>query len=1437
MDYLATNSSVVWSATANAGYAYDIAGIGQDNLEGLNQKQSKSVNVGFQPAIGLGTVEASNDLNSSIFAADKSYMLWGSNGQPSSYALSYTPNSFTPVASFKIMNRVWKVQETGTVGVVAVTIPGSLTGVYLLVSNANNFSTTSAGVTEYAMIPDGAGNVVAQVNLNNGQYFTFGQDILAPGCVTAGLDFWFDPAVSVTKNLTAVTAWADRDGSGNNPLVTQATSSLIPTFSDGDAASNFNPYIDFKGNTRLNQRVAGSDYSITHTTFGVVNNYASKVDYTHFLRFSDADNSDGGTHVWGLGHANDNLDKVAIHYISAPFSVGTGGNAYNKYNLNRSIVIGQNTLYGALVDPSTPTSASAILTYNGNESLWTGTATPTSMVNHNYLTIGGGNAYGMNNNKTSELIHYSRALSQNERQRVNTYLGIKHGLTLEHNYLSGGSAVIYNVSSYSANVTGIGRDDCQGLQQKQSKSVLGTAKMTIGISGTVAALNATHPGSFSADKSFIVFGDNGQTGLTSLSATGSCPPPPSADKFTKLVYKVTETGNAEVAQLQFDAAGQGFNPNYPLYMQVASDAAFTNLLASVPMSLSGSIAKTNYNFPANSTSYVRFAGNTASPANICSAPKTQTFHFNKWYYGDKDKTIIANYGTSAAIGDMVMRTTITDGTTDPNVLLYKPTVDWWPVFDGLGLFIPRYDNNSVSQQGSVITTKMQFLAQATTGAANASTSVLAAQTVDFTLRDIDGYAGGLDVVKVYGKVGASVYYPKISRTKLFPTLDYSALTISGNTITAGFLPWDLTVLGNAYVSFDTPVEEVYVEYTKKNTYNFKVYNDLRIGAITTTCKLPTPKEPLADNVYIYKEVAPNPYKTNEKVTYKFTVQNTNCDNRVIDINDNLPGGLTWADSSFVTSANIGGINAYGNSQQLQVTSLTAVPGTSYIYVEAKGTTPGTYNNQADYVVNGNSYKSDDPSVAGTTAQPTPLTLIENDPDAGLSITKSVDKSTSPQNGTLTYTYQITNPNATSAVLTTFQDVLPGELTYVASTLTGAGSGTANAYGGASVLTIRNLTVPAGSSLTLTVSANVNSYTVGQVANNIAQVTPDVSSGFRIRTSTSNVASTTIVNVPPTVAIVSPANNSSAVVLNPTVSGTATPGATVVLTSSAGGGTLCTTTSTTTGTWSCPVNLSAGPQTLSAVATNAGGVSSPATAQITVVNTTVPLSTSAAPAQTATVGQTKSGNAYTDLQPTGGTAPYVYSNDTGNPSCSGVAGASQLPSGSNLAVNSSTGAYSYVAPATPGVYYFCIKVCDSSPTPVCVTRTYTLTVSPASSASGTLDCSSAQIMGIVQNTAGNGVLKLTMAVSTTGSFAVTVNGSGLSANPSPFIGSASSLGTQTFYVPLSYTGANFAPNTTITVADFGTCTVDMTLVTPKTVSTSVLNLGPACSPASAATLVK
>jgi hypothetical protein len=106
-------------------------------------------------------------------------------------------------------------------------------------------------------------------------------------------------------------------------------------------------------------------------------------------------------------------------------------------------------------------------------------------------------------------------------------------------------------------------------------------------------------------------------------------------------------------------------------------------------------------------------------------------------------------------------------------------------------------------------------------------------------------------------------------------------------------------------------------------------------------------------------------------------------------------------------------------------------------------------------------------------------------------------------------------------------------------------------------------------------------------------------------------------------------------------------------------------------------------------------------------------------QTGIISTTKSGNAASELLPTGGLGAYTYTNGSADPACVAPVGATALPLSSALTINPTTGAYSYTRPASPGTYYFCVKVCDSStPTPFCSVAVYKVVVTAPACNAGT-----------------------------------------------------------------------------------------------------------------------
>ncbi len=111
----------------------------------------------------------------------------------------------------------------------------------------------------------------------------------------------------------------------------------------------------------------------------------------------------------------------------------------------------------------------------------------------------------------AELIIYKRLLDENEMTKVESYLALKYGVSMEQNYLNGKGAIIRNWEKqkrFSHHIAGIGRDDLSALYQKQSSSCTSSEDLVIGVNKIVTT-NALNTGKIN-DGDFLIWGDNGE---------------------------------------------------------------------------------------------------------------------------------------------------------------------------------------------------------------------------------------------------------------------------------------------------------------------------------------------------------------------------------------------------------------------------------------------------------------------------------------------------------------------------------------------------------------------------------------------------------------------------------------------------------------------------------------------------------------------------------------------------------------------------------------------------------------------------------------------------------------------------------------------------------------------------------------------------------------
>lgn len=562
-DYLTSTDVVVWNITANSGYNNNIACIGRDNASGLHQKQSNSVNPGRQILIStIGLTNTNSD--NTAFLDNNQFLIWGDNGLSTNFNVSIAGNSDVNYR----MNRVWKVQETGSIGTVTIAWPIWATNL-TLVTNASDptFSTgnTFTSFTRSQFMVNGVPYYKITIDLANNSYFTFAAYNSYPGGVSSNLSFWTKGDVNQGSG-----AWIDNSINGND---IEAIGTM--TISEGSVQHNFNPYY--------------SGFSATDYFKDDACSFAPSGVYTQqsLSCFTAVTPNSSTTKGKITGIDNDN------NYAGEPgFSLSPSGKPHfykywgttNSLDHTNSVIVNQAALLNFIANDASKLM-SVGLNNNYSTATWAGNTFGTW---GSYLQIGNGtwdgNGDGPFAGDIMEVIWYNRALNPSEQLRVNSYLAIKYGVTLDQtsptNYVaSDGSTITWNAttnSAYNNEIFGIGRDDLTGLLQLQSKSFKTTDILTVYLGTTKYATELNNPSSFtSGNMSFFMIGNDGQAILNNIVPNPEVPP--GIDTRLKREWKVQLTNytNNDLT-FEFDLTDMGLGTLDPtdLVLMIDDDANF-----------------------------------------------------------------------------------------------------------------------------------------------------------------------------------------------------------------------------------------------------------------------------------------------------------------------------------------------------------------------------------------------------------------------------------------------------------------------------------------------------------------------------------------------------------------------------------------------------------------------------------------------------------------------------------------------------------------------------------------------------------------------------------------------------------------------------------------------------------------------------------------------
>ncbi|WP_323787919.1 choice-of-anchor D domain-containing protein [Psychroserpens sp.] len=408
----------------------------------------------------------------------------------------------------------------------------------------------------------------------------------APGGVTTDLALWLkaDDGLSYSSGQN-VSSWVDQ-GRGSDARINNA--SQAPTYFDNTTKNvNFNPVIEFDnsyGSPNVDSDYSHDDTSseflsgdygfYTQEVFIVVIPDDTPVNRTFgFMDVFCSDSSLGtaATDATGLGFgdytgriSNEVICYAYDSYDNTPgdgYGVAqTGSASYTNVGIintrNNTANTQQELYYNANDIESTQNDIAEYM--NANDSRW---------------WIGRSEGWEASlNARVAEVITYSSRkvdtdLTQ-ERNRIQSYLGIKYGITLGVNgttqdYVNSDGTVIWDQSAnsgYNYDIAGIGRDDASELNQKQSRSVNnasdGTGRtegiLTIGLTDIYDTnnLNQSDNATTLNDKEYLVWGNNGanlnlaSTTVSVNMSAGITPALTTNVTFTAMqrVWKVVENG-------------------------------------------------------------------------------------------------------------------------------------------------------------------------------------------------------------------------------------------------------------------------------------------------------------------------------------------------------------------------------------------------------------------------------------------------------------------------------------------------------------------------------------------------------------------------------------------------------------------------------------------------------------------------------------------------------------------------------------------------------------------------------------------------------------------------------------------------------------------------------------------------------------------------------
>ncbi|MFV0387794.1 MAG: hypothetical protein ACK5NT_03475 [Pyrinomonadaceae bacterium] len=442
-----------------------------------------------------------------------------------------------------------------------------------------------------------------------------------PGGVSSGnLAYWLkaDNGTSCTANGCSISAWSDL--SGNGKTASQSVLSNQPVFQS--SFYNFNPGVAFDGATGGfgdfltspsvlgTQTISNANVFIVSSLTGITNNFVFE-ETASPTRFSSHIPWGSSNVYWDVG------SSTGVYRLYTPWgaSVATPYLWSLLYSTTQTATTISGDKQNIIRDSEVIAFDASAATFTGlNNPFTLGESSSSTVHNPYYGTIG-------------EIAIFFGALSAQDRQKIETYLALKYGLTLNRAGVyaqyksSGGATVFTDTGNYWNKIAGIGKDSLSSLDQRISQSAMGSL-LRVSTSTDLTSLNSSPARPALGEGQFLTWGEKlGSTNIVNQSFLGV------ANTRLDTIWKFNNTGTVGNVNVAIpNAVGLIANSSY---MIISTDETFDNSDTLIPVVDNGSFFTATATIPNNS--YVTFVSklvpdisllkSCVQPANCNTAPQ------------------------------------------------------------------------------------------------------------------------------------------------------------------------------------------------------------------------------------------------------------------------------------------------------------------------------------------------------------------------------------------------------------------------------------------------------------------------------------------------------------------------------------------------------------------------------------------------------------------------------------------------------------------------------------------------------------------------------------------------------------------------------------------------------------------------------------------------